>query len=359
MRRQRSERLAARQVVGCALTSRHLAGELGAYAGHRCENGELRCAPVGFRRVVRHDGDARPRRVQEPRCVRVLPEGRRTDNEHDVVRLERRAEARPVRRQVPGELRMVVREPCACAERLLPHGCTDPLGDLDERRPRRCLVGAGADDDSRTLCPGEHRRKSVDRLGGGRSRSHDRACRRTVCGISGGLGPVVHRGDDDGGAPSGRRFVVRTADGAGKVLRADRLVDPDRVVARQALEPPGEERLVSEVTAILLPDDDHERGPVHARGRKRADCIAEPGRGVQERHGRLGPGDRPAGRDPDDRRLVQREHELEILGETGQERHFRRAGICEEPREPPLAKDVDDGVTHGRGGHVPTLTQMI
>ena len=150
--------------------------------------------------------------------------------------------------------------------------------------------------------------------------------------------------------------MVCAADRAGKILRADGLVDPDRVVARQPLEPAGEKRLVGEMPAILLPDDDHERSPVHACGRERPDRVAEPGGRVQERDGRLRPADGEAGCNADHGRLVEREHELEIARKARQERHLRRPGIREQRRELPLAKDVDDGVTHGRCGHVMTLT---
>ena len=55
-------------------------------------------------------------------------------------------------------------------------------------------------------------------------------------------------------------------DRAGHVLGAYRRLHPDRVVPGQALQPPGEERLLGEVPAVLLADQDHQGRPVR-RGR--------------------------------------------------------------------------------------------
>ena len=96
------------------------------------------------------------------------------------------------------------------------------------------------------------------------------------------------RGDDERRSTTGRRLVPGAADRAREILRANRVVDPDRVVARKPLEPSREERLVREMTAILLPDEDNERRSVDSRGRERADRVAEPGSRVQDRERRLG-----------------------------------------------------------------------
>ena len=149
----------------------------------------------------------------------------------------------------------------------------------------------------------------------------------------------------------GHGFVVRAADRPGEILRANRLVDPDRILARERAQPSRQERLVREMTTILLTDEDDERRPVDARGRERADRIAEAGGRVQERERGLPSSDRPAGRDPDDRCLVKREHELEIVRKTREERHLGRPRVGEQDREPPLPKDVDDRITHRRAGH--------
>ena len=311
---------------------------------------------MGLGRVVRHDRHPRAGRVERPWNVGVLPESRRSDDEHDVVGLESRPEPLPVRGQVPCESRVVVRKSGACAERLLPHGRVDRIGDLDERRPAHSVVCAPTDDDRRALGLREHRREQVDGSRIRRCRPDDPAGSCLISAVAGRRGPVVHRRDDESRASSGHGFVVGAADRAGKILRTNGLVDPHRVVARQPLEPTGEKRLVGEMTPILLPDDDHERSPVHACGRERTDCIAEPGGRVQERDSRLGSADREAGCNADHGRLVEREHELQIARKARQERHLRRPGIREQRRELPLAKDVDDGVTHGRTGHGMTLT---
>ena len=137
----------------------------------------------------------------------------------------------------------------------------------------------------------------------------------------------------------------------GKILRANRLVDPDRVLARERPQPSRQERLVSEMTTILLTDENDERRPVDARGRERSDRVAEPRGRVQERERGLPSSDRPAGRDPDDRCLVKRQHELEVVRKTGEERHLGRPRVGEQRRETPLPKDVDDCVTDRRAGH--------
>ena len=48
--------------------------------------------------------------------------------------------------------------------------------------------------------------------------------------------------------------MVGALERTGNVLRAGRLGDPDGIVAREAAEPPGEERLERDVPAILLAD---------------------------------------------------------------------------------------------------------
>ena len=71
----------------------------------------------------------------------------------------------------------------------------------------------------------------------GRRRPHDASAGAASWPVSGRGGPVVHRHDDDRRA----RFRSRPRGTRGRrprdVLRAHRLVDPHRVVARQALQP--------------------------------------------------------------------------------------------------------------------------
>ena len=167
----------------------------------------------------------------------------------------------------------------------------------------------------------------VDRLRVGGGGADDRARSRLVGRFSSRGAPVVHRRDDDRRASSRDCFVVRAADRPGKILRANRLVDPDRVLAGERAQPTCQERLVSQVAAILLTDEDDEWRPIDARGRERADRIAEPGGRVQEHERGLFASDRPARRDTDDRCLVKSEHELEIVRKTCQERHLGRPRV--------------------------------
>jgi hypothetical protein len=97
-------------------------------------------------------------------------------------------------------------------------------------------------------------------------------------------------------------------DRAGDVLRARGHVDPDGVVAPEALEPAGEERLEREVAAVLLAHDDDDRGAVHPGRGQRRDRVAESRGRVQERERRGPRADRQAAGHPDRRALVQARH---------------------------------------------------
>ena len=162
-----------------------------------------------------------------------------------------------------------------------------------------------------------------------------------------GRGPVVHRDDHDRRAAPGGGLVVGADDRARHVLRADGLIDPHGVVAGEAVQPPGQERVLREMAAVLLADDDDERRAVQARGGERGDRVAEPRRRVQQRQRRRAAPDRVAGRHRDHRALVQREHEAQVVGQPGQERHLGRAGVREDRGQPEAAQHVERGVAHG------------
>ncbi len=83
-----------------------------------------------------------------------------------------------------------------------------------------------------------------------------------------------------------------------------------------------------EMTTILLTDEDDEGRPVDARRRERPDRIPEARLWYAGAQGRARPSDRPAGRDPDDRCLVEREHELEIVRKTTEERNLGGPGFA-------------------------------
>ena len=193
-----SERLAsAGTLLASPLARGNRRDQLGTDARDRREDRHLGHAAVRFDRVVRDDRDARPRRAERALDVRVLPESRSSDDEHDVVRLERLPQTRPVSREVPRELRVVVREPRLAAERLLPDRRAERLGERDERSPALRVVRAGPGDDRRTLGVGEHRDERLDRSRVGRRRTHDRAGRGLVRPIVRRREPVVHRRDDE------------------------------------------------------------------------------------------------------------------------------------------------------------------
>ncbi len=140
-------------------------------------------------------------------------------------------------------------------------------------------------------------------------------------------------------------------DRARDVLRTDGLVDPHRVVAREPVEATREERLLREMAAILLADDHNERRAVDPRRGERADRVPEPGGGVQDRERRLAARDREACRHPDDRALVEPEHEVEVVGQIGEQRDLGRAGIGEQRCQPVAAENVERRVADGALGH--------
>jgi hypothetical protein len=296
-------------------------------------------------RVVRQDRDTRPRRRERAGHVRVLPERRCADDEHDVVRLQRLAQAGPVSGKVPGELRVVAREPGLPAERLLPHGSAEPLGERYEGSPALRVVRAGPGDERGALRVPEHRDQGVHRGGVGCRGSDDRAGRGLVGAIVRRCQPVVHRRDHERRAACGRRLVPGAADGTGKVLGPDRVVDPDGILAGEALEPTRQERLVSEVAPILLTHEHDERRPVDACRREGAHGIAEARRRVENRERGRRPAERIPRGHPDHGALVEPEHEVEIVRKGREEGHFGRARVREHLREAPLAKDVEDGIT--------------
>ncbi len=142
-------------------------------------------------------------------------------------------------------------------------------------------------------------------------------------------------------------LVAGALDRAGHVLRAHGEIDPDRVVAGEPLQPTGEERLEHQVPAVLLTDDDDEWCTVHARGRDRADRVAETGGGVQDSERRLPSSDREAGRQSDDRALVQAEHEAQIARQVCEERDLGRSRIREQRCQSASTEDVERGIANG------------
>ena len=305
-----------------------------------------------LRGVLAHDRDLRPGLDERAWYERILPEHGCTHGEHGVVGRERLTDPYPVGRQVARELSVVLREARTRAERLLPDRAGQPLGESDEGDPGIWIVGSGTHHEHGAFRAGE---EACELRDGGLVRClrpDDAAGRSTLARIGRLRGPVVHRHDHDGRPSACRRLVVGAGDRAWHVLGAHGLIDPDRVVAGETLQPAREERLRGEVTAVLLAHHDDEWRPVDACGRKRADRVAEPGGRVQDRECRLAAPDCPPCRHADDRALVEAEHEVEIWREVGEEGDLRRSGVREERGEPVLAEDVEGGFanrldTHG------------
>ena len=185
--------------------------------------------------------------------------------------------------QVAGEERVVVRERGAGPERFLPHRRREPLRQRHQCVPRGGLVGTRPDDERRPVGRDDELRELGDVAGSHGARTDD-PCRGRPHLVVTDLGrPVVHRHDHERRPSPCLRFVVGAGDRARHVLRSHRLVDPDRVLTREAVQPAGEEGLRREMTAVLLTDDDDDGGAIHSRRRERTHRIAETGGRVQDR----------------------------------------------------------------------------
>ena len=180
-------------------------------------------AVVGVLGVVGDQRDHRAGLDQRARLERVLPEHRRAHREHEVVAGQHLPQAGPAGGEVPGELRVVLREPGAGGERLLPHRAAQPLGQRDQRRPGLGVVGVGS----------HHERRRRSRRRPARPARHhgrvDGRCavqhrRRGGRDVVGGRGPVVARHDHQRRAAAARRLVPGPGHRTRHVLRARRLV---------------------------------------------------------------------------------------------------------------------------------------
>jgi hypothetical protein len=326
-------------------------GKCPAHGGRWREHGELGRAALNLVGVVTDDRDPRPRLREAARGVRRLTEGGRADHEDRVVGCESLAQPRTVRRKYPREKSVVLREPCPRTERLLEHRGDEPLGEADEGFPRLGVVRARADDERGCLRALEEPDELLHRCGVGRGRTNDAGRRWVLPLLFGGCAPVVHRHRHEGRAALRLGLVPRPADRAGDVLRANGLLDPDRILAAEPAELAGEEWLEGEVAAILLADEDDERRPVDTRGGERAHRIAQARGGVEEGDCRSSTPDRPTRREPHDRALVEAEHEAQVLREVGQERHLGGAGVAENRRQALLPEDLERRVANRLPAH--------
>ena len=213
-----------------------LLGQRRAGGRDRCHDRKLARAAVGLGRI---GGDHRHARARRHRRLRLLeqvqPKRVGPNDEHEVVRLERLAHQPPAPVQMPGEQRVVLREPGARAERLLPHGAVQALGQRRQRAP-----SLGAVEPAPTTIAGFSARamsstrswSSVDEI--------DVAL--TTCAgafaasFVGGLLPVAHRHDHERGAGGRLRLVVRARDRARDVLGAGRRSHEHGVFAGEPIE---------------------------------------------------------------------------------------------------------------------------
>jgi hypothetical protein len=305
---------------------------------------------VRLRRILGDDDQPRARLDERSLVVGILPQRAGADDDHDVEGRERLAQARAARGKVPGEARMVLREPGGAAERLLPDRAAQALGQRDEPGPAGGAVGARAGHQRHGRRAVDQRRQLLDdvRVRAGAAQQPP----RTEDLVGGGLGggPVVHRDDHDRGAASGLRLPVGAHDRPRHVLAAHRLVDPHGVVAGEALQAAGQERVLRQVPPVLLAHQHDQRRPVLPRGGDGRDRVAEPRRRVQQRERGRAAAERVPGGHPDDRALVQSQHELEVVGQAGQERHLGGPGIGEQRRQPKPAQDVEGRVADGAPG---------
>ena len=220
---------AARGSGGGSLSLRDGGGQLPDHGRDRGEHAQLRRAAVHLVRVVADDGDPRAGLGESPRDETGLPERRSADDEHRVVG----GELGPKPGAVGGEHSLVggvvLRKACPCAECLLEDGRAELLGELDERRPRRRVVRAGADDERRPLGGAEERGERVHRFGVGTGRAQHRAAGGGgLALLVGGLAPVAHRHDHESRSPARRGGVVGALDRGRHVVRGGRASRPTR-----------------------------------------------------------------------------------------------------------------------------------
>ena len=151
-----------------------------------------------------------------------------------------------VGRQVAGEQRVILREPGARAERLLPDRAREPLGQRDERLPGLGVVGARPDDERRARArrrraPRARRRRRRRRP----RRAHDAARRGALVRLAGLGEPSRPSARSRAPGPlAGDGLVARArAIAPGTSCGAHGLVDPHRVLAREPAQLAREERL--------------------------------------------------------------------------------------------------------------------
>ena len=303
----RAGRAAARRGDGVperAGSARASSAHTGPGAASTARSALLRCTSAGSSLTI---ATRRAGLDERPGDERVLPEHRRADGEHEVVRRQRLAQADAVGRQVAGEQRVILREPGARAERLLPDRAREPLGQRDERLPGLGIVGACPDHERRARSAGDElgelgdgaarRRRELARRGAARRARPARPHRRAQSSIgtitSAGPLPVTASWHARAIAPgtSWARTGWSTQTGYSPA-------SPRSLPARNGS--------VARWRRSCWPTTTTSGCAIDARGGERADRVAEAGGRVQDRERRLAAPDRPARRHADDRALVQR-----------------------------------------------------
>ena len=329
-----------RRPEGCgrSLRAPAPAGERSADRGRGRRQREVDGTAVRFVRVVGDDGDERaldeaarrrrrwrkraPRRrgpvvgrerLAQPRSIGRQQAGEERDGPAGTRRARRRTPGRPERR---GARRGRRARPSAPAHRL--------------RLPRRAPAAAPARSAASSATAEASAERAQQPPGGG------------DLGLGGGLrqssiGTITIAGP----RPVSASCQARTIAPGTSWARTGWSTQTGYSPARPSAARPGTAR--DEVAPVLLADEDDERRAVDARGgeRRRPRCPAR--RRVQERERGLAAADRPAGRDPDHRALVQREHEAEVIGQPA------RNGTSVEPGFEkivvrPAAQDVEGRV---------------
>ena len=248
-----------------------------------------------------------------------------------VVPGERLAHLLAPPRQVAREERMVLREAGTAREGLLPDRGAEPLRERDDPVEGPLTLVAAADHERRRARPVQQCRQRAELGSGGRGAEQHAVRPARRVGVRRRV-PVAHRHDDDRRSAGGPRLMVGASYRPGNVLGLHRKARPHGVFAGQALErTAGEKRLVGELAAVLLADQDDERGSAVASVGDRVDRVAQTRCRVQVDERRPAARDRVPRCDPDHRTLVQPQHELDVVRQPGQKRDLGRPRDCRTP----------------------------
>ena len=312
-----------------------------------------RAASPGVAGQVDEPGALRQRRA---RHELVVAERRGAGDDHDVVAGQRVGDAGDAGGELPAEGRVPGRERAAACRGREPRRRAERLREAHGIGVRPLRVDVGAEDEGRRAGAVEQGDEIVE--DGGRQRpGRDGAAAGQVPGRPGCLDLPVVVGHRQVGRPGrwqgGHRD--RLPHGPRHVLRAGRLggVLDERTGQCLGVDV-GEEHLLADHRAHLLPREQDERG-VRVRGvGQHPHRVAGAGRGVQVDQCRHAAGlHEPVGHRQDGA-LVQAQDVAEVVGQPRQERQLVRAGVAEDGGEPAGPEHLVGHVANGR--HDPVLT---